>query len=69
MIREMPPHLRELPLGVGGQGQGPPMGVMGYPPGQLLPGLGPDPTRLSPRPPRSVTVMMGIYDAPYLSRV
>ena len=51
VIREMP-HMRDLPPGVQGQGVGPPMGMMGYPPGQLLPGMGPDPTRLSPRPPR-----------------
>ena len=48
VIREMP-HMRELPPGMAGAGAGPPMSMVGYP---LVPGMPPDPTRLSPRPPR-----------------
>ncbi|KAL8560309.1 hypothetical protein ACOMHN_006040 [Nucella lapillus] len=52
VIREMPPHLRDLPPGVQVHRAGPPMSMMGYPSGQLMPGMAGDPTRLSPRPPR-----------------
>ncbi|KAK7506028.1 hypothetical protein BaRGS_00002750, partial [Batillaria attramentaria] len=50
VIRELPPMRGDLPPGAQGPGAIN-MGMLGYPSGQLAPGVGMDPTRLSPRPP------------------